>query len=87
MPDTTPVQQLINIVPIIAHRLEQIGVTKKSHLKKIGAVAAYKKIRDHNPHQTIPSCYYLYALDGALRDTPWNDISSLRKKKLLSTLT
>jgi DNA transformation protein and related proteins len=36
-------------------------------LRSVGAVTAYERICGKHPGETIPVCYYLYSLEGALR--------------------
>ena len=72
-----------NIWPTIQKRLQEIGINSKKDLKKIGPVLAYQKIQSRNPGKTIPVCYYLYSLQGALDNKYWDDISQSKKKNLL----
>ena len=72
-----------NIGPTIQKRLQEIGINSKKDLKKIGPVLAYQKIQSQNPEKTIPVCYYLYSLQGALENKYWDDISQNKKQKLL----
>ena len=74
---------LKNIGPTIQKRLQDIGVHTKNDLKRIGPVAAYQKIQSKNPEKTIPVCYYLYSLQGALDGKHWDDISQKKKQELL----
>jgi DNA transformation protein len=79
--------ELTNIGPTIENRLNEIGVRSRSDLKKLGAVAAYLRIRAKHPHQTIPVCYYLFSLQGALMDLYWDDLPGRLKKDLLFEAT
>lgn len=74
---------LKNIGPTIQKRLQEIGINSKSDLKRVGPVLAYQKIQSENPEKTIPVCYYLYSLQGALDNKHWDDISQNTKQKLL----
>lgn len=74
--------QLQNIGKTIEKRLNQIGIFDEKDLRKTGAVTAYKKIKAKNPRVTIPVCYYLYSLEGALTDRHWDDLSETEKKML-----
>ena len=78
---------LKNIGPTIQKRLHEIGINSKSDLKRIGPVLAYQKIQGKNPGKTIPVCYYLYSLQGALEDKHWDKISQTKKKKLLEQIS
>lgn len=53
-----------------------------SDLEKMTSVEAFKKIRGNYPDKTVPVCYYLYSLEGALLNLHWNDIPSELKEEL-----
>jgi len=40
------------------------------------------KIRWNHPEKTIPVCYYLYSLEGALLDLHWNNLPAELKAEL-----
>jgi DNA transformation protein len=48
----------------------------------MGPVAAYKRICENYPNQTIPVCYYLYSLQGALMDLHWGELPEAIKEEL-----
>ena len=66
----------------IAKRLNEVGIHSKSDLRRVGPAKAYAMIAARNPDVTIPVCYYLYSLEGALTDTHWDDIPESRKRTL-----
>jgi DNA transformation protein len=74
---------LTNIGPTIAGRLEQVGIKTVADLKRVTPVGAYQLVRDNNPDKTIPVCYYLYSLQGALDEVHWNDLPKKLKDRLL----
>ena len=76
------IAQLKNIGPTIARRLAEIGIHTKADLEAIGPVAAYRRMCVKHPGTTIPVCYYLYSLEGALRDVHWDDIGETVKHSL-----
>lgn len=78
----TAVGQLRNIGPTVAHRLNEIGIRTRGELERVGAVTAYCEIKQRNPETRIPLCYYLYSLEGALRDQHWDSIGEEAKKSL-----
>jgi len=84
MSNSNDLSSLKNIGPTIQKRLQEIGINSKSELKKVGPVLAYQKIQSKNPGKTIPVCYYLYSLQGALENKHWDDISQKKKQKLLN---
>jgi DNA transformation protein len=74
--------QLRNIGPTVRTRLNEIGVFTRTDLHRIGAVKAYKRICENYPNQTIPVCYYLYSLHGALIDVHWDELPETLKDEL-----
>jgi len=83
MGNKNDLSSLRNIGPTIQKRLQEIGINSKGELKKVGPALAYQKIQSKNSGKTIPVCYYLYSLQGALEDKHWDDISQKKKQKLL----
>lgn len=61
--------------------LRAVGINTLSDLSHIGAVEAYRKIRarDINVSKVM-----LYALQGALMDIHWNELSSDLKAQLVA---
>lgn len=82
MSENPEVAQLRNIGPTIARRLCEIGVHTRADLERVGPVTAYKRIRENYPNQTIPVCYYLYSLEGALMDVHWDELPEAIKDEL-----
>ena len=75
-----------NIGPKIYERLSSVGIQSLRELKKIGATKAYLKIKKKHPNESIPRCYYLYSLEGALRKVDWRKLSPSTKKRLLESV-
>ena len=73
---------LKNIGKKIAVRLNGVGIFSKDDLKLIGAVGAHRLIKQKQPNETLPVCYYLYSFEGALTDKHWNEIGEQRKWQL-----
>lgn len=71
-----------NIGATIEKYLNEIGVFTLADLAEITPVEAFKRIRKNYPEKTIPVCYYLYSLEGALLNLHWNDIPSKLKEEL-----
>ena len=80
--DRTLVGQLKNIGPTVARRLLEIGVKTRQDLNSVGSVAAYRHISANYPEKHFPVCYYLYWLEGAVRDQHWNAIPERVKRSL-----
>lgn len=75
---------LTNIGSTIAARLEAVGIKTVGDLRRIGGpAAAYNLVKANNPGKTIPICYYLYSLQGALDGIHWDALPEKTKKKLL----
>lgn len=74
--------RLPNIGPTIAKRLVEVGITDAATLEAVGPIEAYLRICAANPMETIPVCYYLYSLQGALMGMHWNDLPEPLKRQL-----
>ncbi|TVZ37788.1 DNA transformation protein [Alteromonadaceae bacterium 2753L.S.0a.02] len=61
--------------------LHAIGVNSYDDLSQMGAVEAYRRIKARGIHV---SKVMLYALQGALMDVHWNDLSPDLKKQLVT---
>ena len=83
MDDKTLLRGLKNIGPTIADRLESVGLKTLGDLKQIGPAKAYNLVKSSYADITIPVCYYLYSLQGALEGKHWNDLPSTTKERLL----
>lgn len=77
-----PVIELKNIGATVARRLHEVGIRTKDDLVRVGAVTAYCEIKQHHPEARTPLCYYLYSLEGALRDQHWDDLGEAVKRTL-----
>jgi DNA transformation protein and related proteins len=78
----TPVRDLKNIGPTIAARLAAVGVRTARDLEAIGPPEAYRRVRRRYATLSIPVCYYLYALQGALDGVHWDSLSAATKRSL-----
>lgn len=74
--------QLKNIGKTVEKRLNEIGIYSSTDLKKVGSANAYQLLSQKQPGKHLPVCYYLYSLEGALKNKHWNDFSESEKKKL-----
>jgi len=82
-----PIERLQNIGPTIARRLKEVGIRTDADLRSVGPVTAYRRICAKYPGKTIPVCYYLYSLEGALRGQHWDAIDPDVKQSLLSQVS
>ncbi|CAM4007196.1 TfoX/Sxy family DNA transformation protein [Flavobacterium cucumis] len=72
-----------NIGKTIEKKLNEVGVFTLADLAEITPKVAYKKICENYPNTTIPKCYYLYSLQGALLDLDWRELPENIKSELL----
>lgn len=72
-----------NIGKTIEKKLNEIGVYTLADLAEITPKIAYQKICDKYPDKTIPKCYYLYSLQGALLDLDWRELPENIKSELI----
>ena len=79
-------KDLKNLGKTIIQNLNKIGIHSVEDLKKMGAVEVYKEITNRFPDKTWPVCYYLYSIEGALRDKHWDDLGQSKKKELLKAV-
>lgn len=79
----TPLRGLTNIGPTIADRLEQVGIVTVGELRAIGVAEVYQRVVAAHAGKSIPVCYYLYSLQGALDGVHWNDLPAATKQRLL----
>jgi DNA transformation protein and related proteins len=72
--------QLKNLGMASVNILHAIGINTYADLQKIGAVEAYRRIRSRDINV---SKVMLYALQGALMNIHWNDLSPDLKARLV----
>ena len=71
---------LKNIGPASVRQLREVGIEDAAALRKLGAIAAYHRLKHAFPREV--SLVMLYALEGALRDCHWNRLPPGVKEKL-----
>ncbi len=74
--------ELKNIGNTVEKRLNEIGVYTKAELEQVGPAEAYKEMKANHPDKTLPVCYYLYSLEGAITGVHWDDVPEETKKLL-----
>ena len=72
--------ELKNLGKTSVQWLNAVGIRNLEQLQEVGAVGAYLKVKDRGFRV---SRVLLYALEGALTGTHWNDIEQERKTLLL----
>jgi len=78
--NTSELLELKNLGMASVNILQAIGINSYQDLQKMGAVEAYKRIKARGIHV---SKVMLYALQGALMDVHWNDLSPDLKAQLV----
>lgn len=69
----------MNIGPVVAEQLKQVGIETEEQLREIGSRDAWLKIKEIDPS----ACYNrLCALEGAIQHIRWHDLSTTDKQKL-----
>lgn len=74
--------KLKNIGPASARQLREVDIPDAAALRKLGALAAYRRLKHAFPRQV--TLVMLYALEGALRDCHWNRLPPGVKERLKS---
>lgn len=77
---TSDLIELKNIGPASVRQLREVGVADAAALRKLGAIAAYRRLKHAFPREV--SLNMLYALEGALRACPWNRLPPGVREKL-----
>jgi len=65
-------ERMLNLGPISAARLQAVGVRTPDDLRRLGAVAAYVRLKRGFPVETTPIA--LYQLQGALEGIRWYEV-------------
>jgi DNA transformation protein len=76
-------QQLKNLGKTSAQWLHAVGIHTANDLRRYGAVAAYRAVRARGFRA---SKVLLYAIEGALHDMHWSELSAERKAELNTRL-
>ena len=71
---------LRNLGPATARRLAELAIADEAALRRVGAVAAYRRLKFAYPRET--TLVALYALHGALTETDWRALPSEVKQRL-----
>jgi len=77
---TNELIELKNLGSASVNILHAVGINNYADLKSTGPVEVYRRIKDRDIHV---SKVMLYALQGALLDTPWNELKPDLKQQLL----
>lgn len=77
------IEHLPNLGPASSHWLREVGITTLEDLERVGAVGAFLLVEAESGR---PSLNLLWAMEGALTDTPWEMIPPEVKADLLEEL-
>lgn len=76
---TDELQELKNLGKTSAQWLHAVGIHNAAELRRLGAVGAYRAVKSRGFRA---SKVLLYAIEGALLDIYWNELSLSRKQAL-----
>ena len=74
---------LPNLGPASMAMLARAGIASLDALRALGAVEAYRRVRQQNPHASLN---LLWALEGALTQRPWQVVAREDRLSLLLQL-
>lgn len=77
---------LRNLGPVSACWLLNAGVGDAAHLRRLGAVAAFRRVRRSMTDDATVSLNLLYALYGAIHEMDWRQIPGDQRAALLIEL-
>lgn len=77
------VEDLRNIGPTVGARLAEIGIRNRADLAALGAPEVYRRLVSKNGGRSLPVCYYLFSIQGALVGVHWDAIGDTAKHGLL----
>ena len=72
-----------NLGPKSMEMLASVGITTLAELRKLGAVAAYARVRARHARASLN---LLWALEGALSGLPWQEVAREHRTSLLLAL-
>jgi DNA transformation protein len=75
-----PFSSIPNIGKVLADKLVLAGIDSPETLRKIGAEKAFAMLKVIDPASCISS---LYAIEGAIQDIRWHNLTKERKAELL----
>lgn len=72
-----------NLGPESRQKLEEVGIFNYEDLLQFDSISVYVEIKKKFPDTTLN---FLWALEGAIQDKDWRDVTQSEKKQLLSIL-
>ena len=73
------ISKMLNLGPKSAEWLAEIGIETREQVEQLGAVVVFQMLRQAGRR---PSLNMLYALEAALTEVHWNQLSEKRKNEL-----
>lgn len=74
------VTEMRNIGPSSAQWLVEVGISSPDDLRRVGAAEAYRMVKAWRPWDV--TLILLWALEGAIRDVDWMDVTPERRLEL-----
>jgi DNA transformation protein len=78
-------RDLPNIGITLERKLKAIGISSIAKLKSEKPEAIYAKLCTKEGKR-LPVCYYLYTLEGAVKNIDWRRLTESKKKRLLKAV-
>ena len=78
----TELTSLQNIGKTMEQKLNSVGITTAEELKAIGSKGAFAKLKRKYPNEKSMCLVHLYALEGAITDTNYNQLPEKTKENL-----
>ena len=75
----TALTQMMNIGKEMSAKLQSVGIDSAEKLAQIGAKEAYLRLKEVYPNVCL---VHLYVLEGAITDTPFNNLTEEIKRDL-----
>jgi DNA transformation protein and related proteins len=79
----TAIEDLPNLGPACASRLAAVGIHNLKDLREMGAVGAYRLVKNHGYPTSLN---LLWAIYGALNGLKWNQVPEEIKSQLKSEI-
>ncbi len=70
---------MMNIGKEMSKKLKSVGISSLGELIQTGAKQAFLKLKESSPQGCL---VHLYALEGAIQDRQYNNLSEEKKKEL-----
>ena len=78
----TELTSLKNIGKTMDQKLKSVGISTAEELKAVGSKEVFAKLKRQYPGDKVMSLVHLYALEGAITDTEFNQLPEDVKESL-----